>query len=113
MELQEKMNLTLKRFGLKDWTVLWDPDGSEEERGATYPDTKLIIIYDRDQEAALETLTHEFLEVKIKGIINPYLATINALLRVIEKISYVEKEKAIESITPLILRKLLETEKGD
>ncbi|GAI95747.1 unnamed protein product [marine sediment metagenome] len=100
--------MALRRLGLRDWTVVWNPGGSEEERGAAYPDTKLIVVYDREREAALTTLIHEFLEVKMKAVIRPQLATINALLKALEKIYYSEKEETIEDLTPLLLRVLKE-----
>ena len=104
MGLEEDLNEALRRLGLRDWTVVWDPDGSKGERGAAYPDTKLIVVYDRDRDAALETLVHEYLEVRLKAVIRPHLATINALLRALEKLYYVEKEETIEGLTPLLLR---------
>jgi len=85
---------------------VWDPEGSTEERGAAYPETRLIVVHDRDRSAALETLIHEYLEVKLKAVIRPQLATINALLRALEKVYYAEKEKAIDDIAPLLLRVL-------
>lgn len=106
--LQDELCEALRRLGLRDWTVVWNPGGSEEERGSTYPDTKLIVVYDREREAALETLIHEYLEVRMTAVIRPQMATINALLKALEKIYYAEKEKAIDSITPLLLRVLKE-----
>ena len=106
MGLEEELNDALRRLGLRDWTVVWDPGASEKERGRVYPDTRLIVIYDRDREAALETLVHEFLEVRLRAVNRPQLATINALLRALEKVYYVEKEEAIDGLTPLLLRVL-------
>jgi hypothetical protein len=106
MGLEEELNGALRRLGLRDWTVVWSPGGSAEERGAAYPDTKIIVINDREREAALETLVHEYLEVRLKAVIRPQLATINALLRALEKVYYAEKEEAIDGLTPLLLRVL-------
>ena len=106
--LEEELNEALRRLGLRDWTVVWHPSGSDEERGAAYPDTKLIVVHDEGREDALETLIHEFLEVRMKVVIRPQLATINALLKALEKIYYAEKEKVIDSISPLLLRVLRE-----
>ena len=105
-DLEEELNEALRRLGLKDWTVAWVSGGSGEERGAAYPDTKIIVVHDRDREDALETLVHEYLEVKMRGVIRPYLATVNALLRALEKLYYAEKEEAIDGLTPLLLRVL-------
>lgn len=87
---------------------MWSPGGSAEERGAAYPETKIIIVYDKDRDAALETLVHEYLEVKMKGVIRPYLTTVNALLKALEKLYYAEKEKTIDDLTPLLLHVLEE-----
>jgi len=106
--LEDELNEALRRLGLRDWTVVWTPGGSEEERGVTYPDTRIIVIHDKDREDALETLVHEFLEVRIKGVIRPYMATVNALLKALEKIYYAEKEETIDGLTPLLLRVLKE-----
>ena len=108
MGLEEELNGALRRLGLRDWTVVWSPGGSAEERGAAYPDTKIIVVNDREREAALETLVHEYLEVRLKAVIRPQLATINALLRALEKVYYAEKEKTIDDLTPLLLRTLRE-----
>ena len=107
-KVENELNMALKRLGLRDWTVVWKPGGSEDERGVTYPDTRIIVIYDREREAALETLIHEYLEVKMKAVIRPQLATINALLKALEKIYYTEKEETIDGLTPLLLRVLKE-----
>lgn len=101
--LEDELNEALKRLGFRNWTVVWHPSGLEEERGAAYPDNKLIVIHDKDREDALETLIHEFLEVRMKGVIRPYMATVNALLKALEKIYYAEKEETIDGLTPLLL----------
>ena len=106
--LEEELNETLKRLGLRDWTVVWSPGGSKEERGAAYPNTRVIVIHDGDRDAAIETLVHEYLEVRLKAIIRPQLATINALLRALVKLYYAEKEKTIDDLTPLLLHVLEE-----
>jgi len=106
--LEDELNEALRHLGLRDWTVVWNPGGSEEERGAAYPDTKLIVIHDKDHEDALETLIHEFLEVRLKAVIRSQMATINALLKALEKIYYAEKEETIDGLTPLLLRVLKE-----
>ena len=106
MDLERELNEALRRLGLKDWTAVWVPGGSAEERGAAYPDTKIIVVHDRAREDALETLVHEYLEVRMRGVIRPYLATVNALLRALEKLYYAEKEETIDGLTPLLLRVL-------
>jgi len=113
MDLERELNEALRRLGLKDWTAVWVPGGSAEERGAAYPDTRVIVVHDRDREDALETLVHECLEVKMRGVIRPYLATVNALLRALEKLYYAEKEEAIDGLTPLLLRVLGEDLRKD
>lgn len=83
--LEDELNMALRRLGLRDWTVVWYPSDLEEERGAVYPDYKLIVVHDEVREDAFKTLIHEFLEVRIKGVIRPYMATETALLKALEK----------------------------
>ncbi len=105
---EEELNDALRRLGLRDWTVVWSPSSSAEERGTAYPDTRVIVVHDGDRDAAFETLVHEYLEVKMKGVIRPYLTTVNALLKALEKLYYAEKEETIDDLTPLLLHVLEE-----
>lgn len=106
--LEEELNEALRRLGLMDWTVVWDPDPSEKERGLILPESRIILIHDKAQKAALETLAHECLEIKMRSMIAPWRETVNALLRALEKVSYFEKEKVIDSLVPLALLMLKE-----
>ena len=115
MKVENEMTLALRRLGLREWRVVWDPEPSEKARGLILPDDKIILISDGKPEAAYQTLAHEYLEIRLQSMINPYHETVNALLKALEKVYYAEKERVIDSLAPLALRMLEESvgQKGD
>ncbi len=98
---EAQMRLTLRRMGLEEWRAAWKPGCSSSKRGECLPESRLILVYDVDPERAQETLIHEALEIKLRGITTPYRTLINALLTWADEQAYREKEKAIDSLLPL------------
>jgi hypothetical protein len=104
------MRKTLSKLGLNEWRVAWKPGCSSTKRGELLPESKLILVYDREPEKASETLLHEILELKIRGVTQPYRSLVNVLLEWADKVAYAEKEKAIDSLIPLLQSHLGEAE---
>jgi hypothetical protein len=92
----------LNKMGLQEWKALWKPGCSSSKRGECLPENKYILVYDVDQKKAEETLLHEALEIKIRGVTQPYRTLVNALLTWADNQAYIEKEKAIDSLLPLL-----------
>jgi hypothetical protein len=103
MSLEDEMSRTLRRMGLNEWRANWKPGCSSSKRGEVLPESKLIMIYDKDEKTSRETLLHEALEIKIRGVTQPYRSLVNVLLEWADKIVYEQKEKAIDSLLPLLL----------
>jgi len=97
------MNHTLQHLGLRNWKALWNPDSSQPIRGQVLPRSQLILVHDEDPDAAKETLIHEALEIKLRGVLRPYREAVNGLIQAFEKVTYQQKEDFLEDLTPLIL----------
>ena len=104
MAVENEMNRALGRLGLTGWSAVWSPEPSEKARGLILPDDKIILISDGNEESAFDTLAHEYLEVRLQAMNKAKNLTINALLKALEKIFYEEKEKAIDSLVPVVLK---------
>ena len=87
---QGHMTETLNKLGLSEWRVTWKPGCSSTKRGETLPENKLILVYDMKPEDAIETLLHEVLEIKIRGVTQPYRSLVNVLLEWADKVAYSE-----------------------
>jgi len=102
--LEEELERLKGLFGLGlELRVVWMPGGlkrsvdgnllSGEVRG------NVIIIYDSELEAALETLKHEFLDYVISHEIEePYKELINRLIDGFEAVMYRRKERLIDRL---------------
>jgi len=76
------------------------PDSDSSLSGEVRGDK--IFIYETDEEKALETLRHEFLDYAISQIIRPYRQVINKLIKLINEEAYKRKERLIENLKALI-----------
>jgi len=101
--VENEMNRALERMGLKRWTAVWSPEPTEKAQGLILPDDRVILISDGNEESAFDTLAHEILELRLQAMNKAKNATINALLKALEKIFYEEKERAIDSLVPFVL----------
>lgn len=106
VKVEDELNLALRRLGLRDWTVVWDPEPQGKDRGLILPNDKIILISDEKPEAAYDTLAHEYLEIRLRAMIESRNATINALLKALQEIYY--KERGIDSLVPLVLKMMAE-----
>jgi len=104
MAVENEMNRALGRMGLTGWTAVWSPEPSEKARGLILPDDKIILISDGNEDAAFDTLAHEYLEIRLQAMNKAKNATINALLKALEKIFYEEKEREIDNLVPFVLK---------
>lgn len=104
MEQEARMNDLVKSLDLSGWTVLWEPDPTQHSRGQILPEAKTIIIYDEEPEAAMETLLHEALEIKLRPMLKPYRTLVNALIEWANGQVYEAKEKVIEDILPFLIK---------
>jgi hypothetical protein len=61
-----------------------------------------IYIYDQDDEAALDTLRHEFLDYAISQVIEPYKRVTNRLIALVNDLAYTRKERLVETLIQFI-----------
>ena len=95
----EQMQKILARLNIP-LTVNWTPNSNKTIHGEIKQ--SILFIYDANENDAWDTFTHEMLEYKLKKVTNVYRETVNALIEVIQKVTYTEKESFIESIPILI-----------
>jgi len=104
VKVEERMNEVLSLLGVRGWRAVWSPDPDSPRRGGCLPGPRIILVHDERPEDALETLVHEAVEIRLRGLLNPYRELVNVLIEYIERLIYREKERFIESLTPLMLR---------
>jgi hypothetical protein len=98
---QAKMQHVLARLGLP-LKVAWTPNGNHDKHGLIEPSSKTLFIFDEGEEEAWQTLIHEILEFKLKGVTSHYRNVINGLIEIIEKSCYQQKEEFLEFIPQVV-----------
>lgn len=83
--------------GLK---VRWIPNNHSKISGEVKGD--YIYVYDVDQEVALETLRHEFIDYAISKVIEPYKEMSNRLIALFNEDAYRRKERLVDALILLI-----------
>jgi hypothetical protein len=107
--VQAKMQECLDRLGVQ-LKVCWTPDPGHDKHGLIEPSSSTLFLFDEAEEDAWQTFLHEVFEWKLKDVTRVYRVTINGLIEIIQKLSYGEKEKFLESI-PEIFKVIREVNK--
>ncbi|MEM2905723.1 MAG: hypothetical protein QW587_08330 [Candidatus Bathyarchaeia archaeon] len=80
--------------------VKWCPDADSDRHGEVKGD--VIYVYDMDEERALATVKHEFIDYHIsKEIVEPLVEYVNMQKRTIEALIYRRKEVLVERLSKL------------
>jgi hypothetical protein len=95
--VQGRMQRCLDRLGIP-LEVCWTPDSEKDKQGEIVLSSKTLFIYSPSESEAWQTLIHEILEFKLKGVTSHYRNVINGLIEIIEKSCYQEKEEFLEFI---------------
>jgi len=111
IDLESNMNRALIHLGLEGWEAVWHPDPSQKVNGQVLSEQKTIIVFSEDPKKAMDVLLHEIIEVKIQPLIAEYQEMINGLIKVIERLTYREKERAINDIVPYLRHVFGDTKK--
>lgn len=103
--LQERLEEELERLKrvLKmgyELKVRWIPNNNSKLSGEVKVET--IYIYDEEEELALETLKHEFVDYAISKVIEPYKEVTNKMITLVNEIAYTRKERLVEVLTQLV-----------
>lgn len=109
-DLEDEFNDALLSLGLEGWEAFWCPDPSQKVNGQVLSEQKTIIVFSEDPKKARDVFLHEVIEVKIQPLIAQYQETINGLIKIIERLTYREKERTINDIVPY-LRHVFEDKK--
>jgi hypothetical protein len=80
--------------------VKWLPSAAKVVSGEVKGDC--ILIYDEDEEVALETLKHEFVDYALSRMVEPYKEFVNQLVALINNMAYERKEELVDALTRLI-----------
>ena len=97
--LSEQMQEILFQLNIP-LTVNWIPNSGRTIHGEIKEN--ILFIYDENMSEMWTTFTHEMIEFKLKKVTSVYRETVNALIEVIQKMVYNEKETFIEAIPSLI-----------
>jgi len=92
--LKEKSGLG---YGLE---VTWMPDGPKDRAGEVK--RNVILVYEKEPEAALKTLRHEFVDWLVSQVTRAHKQLVNKLLELLELQLYVKKEKVVQAILNLL-----------
>ena len=99
--LSKELERLRRKLGLGyELTVKWLPGRKKEICGEVKEDC--IYIYEENDEKAIETLRHEFLDYLISKTVEPYEKIANKLIGLINDEAYLRKEKLVEVLAALI-----------
>ena len=104
-DLQKKLEGELKKLKENtemsyELTVKWLPGSSEKLSGEVKGD--IIYIYETDEEEAMKTLKHEFLDYAISQVLMPYKEVTNKLISQINEDAYRRKERLVEAFNRIL-----------
>lgn len=102
MSVEDEMNRVLNRIGLSEWEAVWVPDSSTKVDGQVIIEQKTILVFAEDPDKARDALLHEVVEIKLRKLIDNHYDMINGLIKIIQDLNYVEKERTINELVPLI-----------
>lgn len=81
------------------WVPYEDSDKHGEVKGVN------LIIYDANEETAVQTLRHEFFDYLISNeVVKPLINIINAQKRIIDDLLYQKKERIVETMVDLFTK---------
>jgi len=80
--------------------VIWTPKQNSNLEGEVKGN--IIHVYSQSLEQALKTLHHEFLDIMMSEIIEPYKQVANSLVLLVNKQAYSRKEKLLEKLANLL-----------
>ena len=99
--LDEELDRCKRVLGVgSELRVRWLPNGSRQLSGEVRG--KVILIYEEDEQAALETLKHEYLDWAISQVIDIHSKVTNKLISLINEEAYGRKERLVDSLATLI-----------
>ena len=93
----DRMQECVNRLGIS-LEVAWLPNPEKDKQGEIVLSSKTLFIYSPSESEAWQTLIHECLEFKLKGVTSHYRNVINGLIDIIEKSCYQKKEEFLEFI---------------
>ena len=96
-ELEQLKRLSGIGFELK---VVWEPSPDRALSGEVK--NNLIYVYEVDEQKAINTLRHEFLDYCISQAIQPYKEVTNRLIRMVNDDAYKRKERVVEALVKLL-----------
>lgn len=105
MSIEERLKNELKALKRKagitdDLEVIWAPDADSKLSGEVKG--KKIYIYEEDEEKAVNTLIHEFIDLLVSRALEPYISLVNVMIKLLNDIAYRRKEETIETIVRLL-----------
>ncbi|MCK4582205.1 hypothetical protein KAU18_02735 [Candidatus Bathyarchaeota archaeon] len=100
--LKDELNESLPRFGLEGWKVVLIPDEKQTIGGQVLAEEKTILVFEKDHVKARDALIHEVVEIKLQPLIAEYQEAVNSLIKLVERLTYREKERAINDLVPYL-----------
>jgi hypothetical protein len=106
MSIEERLKNELKALKRKagiadDLEVIWAPNVDSKLSGEVKG--KTIYIYESEEEKAVNTLIHEFIDFLVSRALEPYVSFANAMIKLLSDIAYRRKEETIETIARLLI----------
>jgi hypothetical protein len=100
-KLADELKRLKCRFNLgHELTLKWLPNEKDGICGEVKGEC--IHIYEEDEEKAIETLKHEFLDHVISKVAEPYQRIANRLIELTNEETYKRKEKLVECLCKLL-----------
>jgi hypothetical protein len=104
-KISVKLELELEKLKEKtgfgyELSVAWLPGQDPELSGEVKNNT--IYVYECNEEKALGTLRHEFIDYVVSQAIEPYKSVANRLIQFLNEEAYRRKERIVEALVKLI-----------
>jgi len=96
-DLETKFNDLLRKLNIPLQAV-WCPDPNSKRHAEIDRENGLLLIYDVDEDSAIDSFIHEILEYRMTHLTALYRSIINYLLEMIDKWAYRKKDEILEQI---------------
>jgi len=101
VKLEQELEKLKEKTGFGyELSVAWLPGQNPKLSGEVENNT--IYVYECDEEKALETLRHEFIDYMVSQAIEPYKSVANRLIQFLNEEAYRKKERTVEALVKLI-----------